>query len=228
MARQRRWPAGCRFATARLAVGCRSRTSSPIRTPVARHSGAIIVIRLALALLSMMAPPTSAQPVSGAEPRSPRQEIVYTSLDSSNSIAFAEDGVRVGPPMVYWPGDPPAASRYVTREDGVHCVSIGIPGNTTNFAIKRPIKAGERYRCDRSSFRVVRCFQSCRSAIIAYNSRPERIRDPEGYLYVNNCAGVRAISQGHKLKKDLPLDAAVLRGEAGILAHPDFPKCNAF
>lgn len=186
------------------------------------------MISSAVALLLMLAPTASAQPVSGAEPRSSRQEIVYTSLDSSNSIAFAEDGVRDGPPMDYSPGYPPGDYRYIKGADGVDCISMGIPGNTTNYAIKRPITVGERYRCDRSSFRVVRCFQSCRSAIIAYNSRPERIRDPEGYLYVNNCAGVRAISQGRKLKKGLPLDAAVLRGKAGILAHPDFPKCNAF
>ncbi|HEX8466632.1 MAG TPA: hypothetical protein VF620_02370 [Allosphingosinicella sp.] len=176
----------------------------------------------------MLAPTDAVLPVSGAELRSSRQEIVYTSLDSSHSIAFAEDGVRDGPPMDYRPESPPVESRYIAREDGVHCVSIGIPGNTTNYAIKRPIKAGERYRCDRSSFRVVRCFENCRSAIIEYNSRAGRIREPEGYLYVNDCAGVRAISQGYKLKKGLPLNAAVLRGEAGILAHPDFPRCNAF
>lgn len=194
-----------------------------------RRWGAIIVIRLTLALSLMLPPPASAQPVSGAEPSSSGQEIVYTSLDLSHSIVFAQDGVRFGPPLDYRPESPPPASRYIRREDGVHCVSVGIPGNTTNYAIKRPIKAGERYRCDRTSFRVVRCFQSCRSAIIEYDSRFEdKLGAPEGYIYVNSCAGVVAISQASKLKKDLPLDAAVLRGNAGILADPDFPECNAF
>lgn len=186
------------------------------------------MIRSALAFLLMLAPSVSAQPAGEAQSGPPRQEIVYTSLDLRHSIAFAQDGVRFGPPMEYRPEFPPGEARYIRGEDGVHCVSIGIPGNTTNYAIKRPIKAGERYRCDRTSFWVVRCFEHCRSAIIEYNSRADAFKEPEGHLYVNNCVGVIAISQGSKLKKDLPIGTPVLRNNAGILAHPDFPECNAF
>jgi hypothetical protein len=185
------------------------------------------VIR-ALALLLMLASSASAQPASLAEPRLPGQEIIYTSLDLRHSIVFAPDGVRVGPPMDYRPESPPDAARYIRRDDGVHCVSIGIVGNSNEFAIKRPIESGERYQCGRTSFRVVRCFEYCRSAIIAYDSRPARNLGPEGHIYVNDCAGVLAISHASKLKKDLPIDTPVLRSNAGILAHPDFPECNAF
>ena len=163
------------------------------------------------------------------EPRSAAQEIVYTSLDLSHSIVFAQDGVRFGPPMDYRPESPPSETRFITGKDGVHCVSIGIPGNTSEFAIKRPIKAGERYRCGRTQFRVVRCFGRCRSGVIEYDSRSaHKFDEPEGHIYVNSCAGVLAISHAPKLKMDLPLDTPVLRSSAGILAHPDFPKCNAF
>jgi len=175
----------------------------------------------------MLASYASAQPASGAASRAPSQEIVYASLDLRRLVIFGQDGVRFGPPLEYRPGYPAAATRYITRNDGVQCVLMGLPGNTTEYAIKRPIMAGERYQCDRTSFRVIRCFENCTAAVIEYDSRfADNLGAPEGYIYVNSCAGVLAFSQVTNLKKGIPLNAPLLRGEFGILADPDYPKCN--
>lgn len=185
------------------------------------------MIRAALVLFLTLASYASAQPISEAASRPPSQEIVYASLDLSHLVIFAQDGVRFGPPLDYRPGYPPATTRYFRRNDGVQCVSIGPPGNTTEYAIKRPIVAGERYQCDRTSFRVIRCFENCTAAVIEYNSRfAEKLGASEGYIYVNSCAGVVAFSDVTNLKKGIPLDSPLLRGHAGVLADPDYSKCN--
>jgi hypothetical protein len=106
---------------------------------------------------------------------------------------------------------------------------MGIPGNTTEYAIKRPIRTGERYQCGRTSFRVIRCFADCRAAVIEYDTRfADNLGAPEGYLYVNGCLGILAFSPTGDLAEGIPLAAELLRGNVGILADPNYPGCRSF
>ena len=186
-----------------------------------------IVIRSTLILLLVLASSASAQPVTAVTSPS-SQEIIYSSTDLRHIFVFAQDGFRVGYPLDYEPGHPPAAIRYISREDGVQCVSIGVTGSSMEYAVKRPLRRGERFRCERTSFRVVRCYFECSAAIIAYDTRPAANLGPEGYLYVHNCLGILVFSQTSDLAKGIPLSASVLRGRVGILADPNYPNCPAF
>jgi hypothetical protein len=187
------------------------------------------VIRAIILLLLMMFPYESVQPMNGVATSSPSREIVYVSANLRYVTIFAADGARFGPPLDYRPGYPAAATRYIRRADGVQCVTIGPVGNSIEYAIKRPIVVGERYRCERTSFRVVRCFDSCAAAVIEYDSHSERkLGAPEGYIYVDSCAGVLAFSQSANVKKGIPLDSPLLRGEVGILADAAYPSCSLY
>jgi hypothetical protein len=162
----------------------------------------------------------------GAPPR-PTSETVYASFDLRRIIVFSEQGVRFGPLLDYV--NPPDATRYFEPSGGVQCVSIGIPGNTVEYAIKRPIRAGERYQCGRTSFRVVRCLADCRAAIIEYDKRlADNLGAPEGYLYVNSCRGIIAFSDVTDPSQGIPLSAELLRGDVGILPDPSYPDCRWF
>lgn len=178
---------------------------------------------LALTLTSC-APFRSASQVASP---SPTQEIVYSSTDLRHVTVFSPDGVRYGPPLDYRPGHPPPSTRYVARQDGVHCILIGIPGNTTEYAIKRPIRTGARYQCDRTSFRVTRCVENCTAAVIEYDSRSaDNLGAPEGYMYVDSCLGILVFSSVSDLAEAIPLSAEVSRGEVGVLADPTYPNCR--
>jgi hypothetical protein len=183
------------------------------------------VIRTALFLLLMLAScALHGQVINAGSPPSP-QEIVYASADLGRISVFAPDGFRYGPPLDYRPDHPPAAIRYFEPEVGVQCVSMGVPGNTTEYAIKRPIRMGERYQCGRTSFRVIRCFADCRAAVIEHDTRfAENLGEPEGYIYVNDCLGILAFSW-RGFTDGIPLDAELLRGNVGILANPNYPNC---
>ena len=182
-----------------------------------------------LFLLAIGASGAAVLPATPDASLAPAQEIVYASTDLRHLVVFGRDGARFGPPLDYRPGHPPAATRYFEPEHGVRCVSIGIPGNTTEYAIKRPISAGERYRCGRTSFRVVRCFAHCRAAIIEHDSRlADNLGAPEGYMYVNSCLGVLAFSSTGDPARGIPLAAELLRGNVGILADRNYPDCQSF
>jgi hypothetical protein len=47
-------------------------------------------------------------------------------------------------------------------------------------------------------------------------------------MYVDNCRGVIILSAVSNLAEGIPLNAQWLRGEVGILADPDYPKCRSF
>lgn len=185
-----------------------------------------LLIRTALLLLLILASCASHRPAATRSvPPSPAREIVYASTDLRHIIVFTPDRAEFGPPLDFRPesrSDPP---RYFEPSEGVQCVSIGIPGNSVEYAIKRPIIAGERYRCGTTSFRVTRCFEDCQAAVVEIVDRRGIVTS---HLYVNNCLGVLAFSQTGDLTEGIPLGAELLRGDVGILPDPSYPDCRSF
>jgi hypothetical protein len=127
------------------------------------------------------------------------------------------------------PERPPPPARYFEPTEGVQCVSIGRSGDSTDYAIKRPIRANDRYRCLTTSFRVIRCFADCQTAVI---EREWRLGDGDGtlksYMLVDACLGVLAFSETNDFAEGIPHDAEWLRGRVGILADPLYPECGSF
>lgn len=171
----------------------------------------------------------SAQPVETPLPP-PSQDIKYVSSDLGHAAFFSRDRARFGPTLALsddWPSSP---ARYFETSDRAQCVSVGPPGNTVEFAVKRPIRVGERYNCLTTSFRVIRCFNDCRAAVV------ERVwlrgglgrGNFKSYMYVDSCSGVIAFSSSGKLIEGIPAYAELLRGTMGILASLEYPKCNRF
>jgi hypothetical protein len=161
-------------------------------------------------------------------------EIRYLSLDHTRAFVFSGHTARGGSIEAYAvpPSNqptPPSPMRTFRTADNVQCISVGPPGNTIEFAVRRPIRAGDRYRCLGSSFEVSHCTEACRSAII----RVERSREPDigpyrSQIYVDSCRGVLIISDTGDLAEAVPLDARLLRDPVGILADPSYPTCNWF
>jgi hypothetical protein len=164
----------------------------------------------------------------GAAPAS-ESEIAYVSTDLRHAAVFTQQGARFGPPLlVFSPVEPFSPARYFDTADGAQCISVGPPGSTVEFAIKRPIVAGEQYRCLATSFRVVRCFEGCRAAVIEIEARLDNDRGSlKSYIYAHNCLGVLVFSQNGDLAGGIPLDAEWLRGNVGILADRNHPACNS-
>lgn len=159
-------------------------------------------------------------------------EIRYLSLDHSSVFVFSGRTARSGSIEAYAvpPPDqptPPSPMRTFRTAQGVQCVSVGAPENSVQFAVRRPIRVGDRYTCLGSSFEVASCTDGCRSAIV----RVELAREPDigpfrSQMYVDSCRGVLIISDTGDLAQGVPLDAALLRGPVGILADPDYPACD--
>lgn len=144
------------------------------------------------------------------------QDIVYISGDLQHVAVFSPDSARFGPRLALgtdWGSSP---ARYFEPSAHVRCVSVGPPGNTIEFAIKRPLRAGDRYRCLTTSFRVTRCFDRCRAAVIEIRATLT------SYMYVDACLGVVAIdSFADDLAEGIPHEVPLLRGRFGILADPE-------
>jgi hypothetical protein len=153
------------------------------------------------------------------------QEIVYASADLRHVIVFAPDRVEFAPPLDFRPDSRFVPPRYFEQSEGVRCVSLGPPGNSIEYAIKRPIRADERYQCGTTSFRVARCFGDCQAAVIEVTDRRGVVTS---HLYVNRCLGVLAFSQSGDLSEGIPLEAEWLQGAFGILADPQYPHCRSF
>lgn len=158
------------------------------------------------------------------------REVIYMSLDSADVAVFSKKRTRFGPTDLTivnpeWPAYP---ARHFITEDRVQCVSIGSSDNSDEYAVRRPIKLGEQYNCVRTKFRVTKCFEDCRTAIIEID-RPLSGGKPgsyQSYMYLDNCRGALILSEIADLSNGIPLNAEWLRGEVGILAHPDYPKCR--
>lgn len=184
---------------------------------------AIAVLLLASCASSQPAATHLSTPPSG-------QDIIYVSSDLRHAAFFSQELARFGPRLALsadWPSSP---ARYFETGDRVQCVSVGPPGNTEEFAIKRPIRAGETYTCLTTSFRVTRCFEDCRAAVI------ERVSQVGGHsrgaltsnMYVDSCRGVLIFGYSIDLTEGIPLHAPLLRGAVGILADPEYPNCSRF
>lgn len=153
----------------------------------------------------------------------PTGDILYSSSDPSDIVVFSRRGTRFSPILNL---TPPSATRYLEPSEGVQCVSIGIAGNSTDYAIKRPIKAGDRYQCLSTSFRVVRCLEECREAIVEVEERLVNNQSRLSTMLVSGCLGVLAFSHTEELTDGVPFDAWVLRGPVGVLADPTYPDCQ--
>ena len=185
------------------------------------------VIALTLAACAAAQPATA--PMSKFEPA---QDIRYISTDLGSVLVFSRQGTRFGDLNALSPGLWPShRAELVEREDGVQCVVIGPRESAVELAIRRPIRTGDHYRCLRSSFRVTRCFNDCRAAIVEVEA-PASGNDPtrgplKHFMYVDRCLGMLAYSVVGDIEQGLPLGAMWLRGEVGILADPRFPACDS-
>lgn len=157
-------------------------------------------------------------------------EIQYISADLDNAIVFANRSARAGSILALdrggWPSLP--LERIETGDD-VQCVSIGPLGNSTEFAIRRPITAEDSYTCRNSVFHVARCAADCETAIIEIDiplSGPNPHGFRRAYMYVDRCVGLVIYSQRGDLSESIPFDALWLRGDVGILADPNYPHCE--
>lgn len=157
-------------------------------------------------------------------------EIVYLSSDLANVAVFSKRKTRFGPTdlTISNPDYPSSPAEQFETDDGVQCWSIGPSETSVEYAIKRPIKLGEQYSCLRTNFRVVKCFDDCKAAIIEMKPLSSGPEDYMSFMYVDNCRGVIILSVVADLREGIPLNAEWLRSEAGILAHPDYPKCRPF
>lgn len=156
-------------------------------------------------------------------------EIRYASIDLRHLIIFAEDGAHFGPPLEFWAAHPPPPTRYFEPSEGVQCVSIGgDEALTTDYAIKRPIRAGEQYQCRTTSFRVIQCFADCQNAVIEREWLLSNGHTLKSYMLVDSCLGVLAFSETNDFANGIPHDAEWLRGPVGILADPHYSECRAF
>lgn len=158
-------------------------------------------------------------------------EIRYVSSDLDNAMVFSDNSARAGSIFAFSPGLWPASpTRAIQTEDGVQCLSMGTPGNSVEFAIKRPIRASDRYTCLRSSFRVTHCFADCRAAVVEVDAPLGGTASgtSKAYMYVDSCVGLLAYSDTRDLANGIPPDAAWLRGNMGILADPSYPECDVY
>jgi hypothetical protein len=160
------------------------------------------------------------------------KEFIYLSSDLDHVAVFSKDRTCFGPTDLTivnkeWPASP---AIYFETSQGVRCVSIGTAENSSQYAIKRPIKTEEQYSCLGTTFRVVRCFDNCKAAIIEKGEPMSGSRGGtyNSYMYVENCRGLIVLGVVSDLRKGIPLNAEWLRGEVGILAHPDYPRCRPF
>jgi hypothetical protein len=160
------------------------------------------------------------------------KEIVYLSSDFTNVAIFSRERTRFGPPdlTIANPVWPSSITKYFETGDGVQCISVGESELSIEYAVKRPLMVGEQYSCLRTTFKVTQCFYECRAAIIEID-RPlsgGKSGTYQSYMYLDNCRGVIILSVINDFSKGIPLNAEWLRGEVGILAHPDYPKCRPF
>lgn len=169
--------------------------------------------------------------ITDASTARPAQEIRYVSSDLSNAMVFSEGSSRAGHILAFSPGAVlPSSTREVRTDDGIQCLSAGPPGSSVEYAIKRPIREGDRYTCLRSAFRVTRCFADCRAAIVEVDV-PFGGGVPgtsKAYMYVDSCLGLLAWSDTGDFDEGIPLDALWLRGSVGILADSSYPECDLY
>jgi acyl-CoA synthetase (AMP-forming)/AMP-acid ligase II len=159
-------------------------------------------------------------------------EIVYMSSDRRLVAVFTDNSARFGEFFLELSKvtATPSPATYFESSGNIQCVSVGPPQDSIQFAIKRPIKQGEEYHCLKSRFRVSKCFDECRAAVLQVSSPLSGGASGflESQIYVDNCFGILAFSVAGDLANGIPLNAQWLRGPVGILAHRNYPKCRPF
>ena len=154
-----------------------------------------------------------------------KNEILYLSSDLAHAAIFSKDTAYFGPADLTFP----SPAKYLKTNIGVQCVSVGKSGMSIEYAVKRPLTAGESYSCLGTKFRVIRCFEKCKAAIIEMDRALSGGQSGayHSYMYVDNCRGMLILGVVSDLQNGIPLNAEWLRGEVGILAHPEYPKCRS-
>ena len=184
------------------------------------------VFVLSIIMLHFVRTPALAQPTDPVL----GQDIVYIGSDLNQAAVFTGEEVRFGPTdlTLYNPDWPRSPVRYSRSKDDVECLSVGLLWNSNEYAIKRPIKLNETYKCQKTSFRVTRCFYQCNAAIIEIK-RPlsnNMKKTRKAYMYVEGCRGIIIFSEDYNIGKGIPLDAKWLRGSVGVLADKKYPDCS--
>lgn len=195
----------------------------------------MLILRLAATFALILGSCASAQPSGAPAARlEPARDIRYVSTDLGHVLVFTRAGARFGDLLALSPGIwPTNPVDIVPAGEGVQCVSIGPPelSSSVLIAIKRPLRAGDRYRCLDATFRVIRCFEDCRAAVVGALWRGEgnspRDDSLKSYLYVDSCRGLLAYSVVRDMTDAMPLSAMWLRGDVGILADPRSPACDS-
>ncbi|HVQ07989.1 MAG TPA: hypothetical protein VMS43_06100 [Allosphingosinicella sp.] len=195
----------------------------------------MLILRLAAILALISGPCASAQQSAAPTARlEPAHDIRYVSTDLGHVLVFTRAGARFGDFLALSPGIwPTNPVEIVPAGEGVQCITIGPPenSNSVQIAIKRPLRVGDRYSCLRESFRVIRCFEDCRAAMVETQS-PGSGNNPrhdplKSYMYVDSCRGLLAYSVVRDMTDAIPLSAMWLRGDVGILADPRSPPCDS-
>jgi hypothetical protein len=201
-------------------------------TPLALYWGRRIVgLRVWAVIALTLTSCTTLDPVPRQGAAEAGREIRYVSSDLRFVMIFSNGNARSGDLSALSPGVWPSfPTRAVQTTDHVQCISFGPAGNAVEFAIKRPIRAGDRYTCLNTSFLVTRCFEDCLAAVVEVEAPPGGTRAGvdtiKSYMYVDSCRGVLVFSQIGNLAEGIPLGAEWLRGEVGILADPHYPGCD--
>lgn len=160
------------------------------------------------------------------------RDIRYITGDYSNAFVFSDGEFRGGSILALRPGGWSASVIEAVRlGEGIECLSIGTRGNWIQYAVKRPIRADEEYRCRATTFHVTQCFDGCRAAIVRADiplSGPNPSGSYSQFMYVDNCRGVLVFSLFDIAAEGIPLSAFLLRGARGILAAPDGEDCALF
>lgn len=159
------------------------------------------------------------------------ESTIYLSSDRDSVAVFTATTARFGPTdlTLLNPAWPSSRASYFETAEKIQCVSLGV-SDSIEYAIKRPIKLADSYQCLNTSFKVLRCFDDCRAAVIE-TSRTVPGHQGEvlkGSMYVDSCLGVVVLSNVSDISGGIPLSAEWLRGPVGILADKSYPKCRSF
>jgi hypothetical protein len=159
----------------------------------------------------------------------PKSDIKYISSDLRHVIVFSDKDARSSSSLAYSPLWPATPAKYFDAGSGIGCASIGPQGNTTEYAIKRPFKLNEQYKCLKTRFKVIECFRNCDSAVIEITRRltGNRGGTRKAYMLASRCAGVLVISEVNDLRRGIPIDAEWLRSPVGILSDPADASCSS-
>jgi len=192
-----------------------------------------LIARLSALIALVLASCAAAPPFAALAARfEPAQDIRYVSGDLRNVLVFSREGARFGDRTALAPGLWPSyPAEIIPTNDRVECISIGPPGSDVQLAIRRPLRAGDRYRCLRTSFHVARCFADCRAAVVEIEQRPASgVRGGPflSSMYVDSCRGLLVYGDVGNLAEGIPLGALWLRDNVGLFADPHYPHCSSF